>query len=136
MKLIKTLRNLVLALVMVSPLIMKAQDIKIKDVKFPAGKTATTINSTVTGYETVDYMLKAKAGQTLSVKLKSNRGSNGFNILAPGSQDEAIFVSTSQGNSYTGQTTKDGYYKIRVYLMRVDARRKVKATYSLSVSIK
>ena len=79
--------------------------------------------------------MDASAGQTLKVKLKTSNASNNFNILPPGSEDDAIYNVSIEGTSYTGKLQQSGEYKIRVYLMRNDARRNATANYTLTVSI-
>lgn len=136
MKHIQSLKNLFVALLLVCPMVMMAQDIQTKAIKFAKGKSSASVSGTVTGYQVIDYVVAAKKGQTLKVSLKTNKTSNFFNILAPGSQDEAFFNSSSTGqNTYSGSLDKDGNYKVRVYLFRNAARNKVKATYTLAVSV-
>lgn len=106
-----------------------------KNVAFPRGKSSTVLAGSVKGYASVDYVINAKAGQNLKVNLATNKGSNYFNILPPGSNDVAIYNSSNGGNSYSGVLDQSGNYKIRVYLMRSDARRNVTANYKLSIAI-
>lgn len=107
-----------------------------KAVKFAPGKSSAVITGSVTGYQTIDYTVSAKENQTLKVDFKSNKTGNFFNVLPPGSQDEAIFVGSNEGNSFGGTLSLTGTYKIRVYLMRNDARKNVKANYTLNVSVR
>ncbi|MFZ1900567.1 MAG: hypothetical protein WAU35_08730, partial [Azonexus sp.] len=53
-------------------------------VHFAKGATSTVIKGQVKGYHYVDYQLRAGAGQTLSVEMKTGNGANYFNILPPG----------------------------------------------------
>ncbi len=117
------------------PLILLAQDMQVKAIKFEAGKSSATVTGSITGYQTVDYKMDARAGQTLKVKLKTSNASNNFNILPPGSEDDAIYNGSIEGTSYTGKLQQSGEYKIRVYLMRNDARRNATANYTLTVSL-
>ena len=107
-----------------------------KAVKFAVGKSSATITGSVTGYQTIDYTVSAKENQTLKVDFKTNKQSNFFNVLPPGSDDESIFTGSNEGNSFAGTLSQTGTYKIRVYLMRNDARRNVKANYTLNISVK
>jgi hypothetical protein len=83
----------------------------------------------------VDYVLGARAGQKMNVSLATNNGANYFNVLPPDSNDEALFVGSSDGNKWTGALPTDGEYKVRVYLMRSAARRNETANYTLTVGI-
>jgi hypothetical protein len=107
-----------------------------KSIQFAAGASSATITATLVGDETVDYTVRAAAGQTLAVTLKHTGSRPEFNVLPPGSNDVAFFNSSMTGEpSYTGMLADDGTYSIRVYLMRAAARRKEKSTYTLTVSI-
>jgi len=112
-----------------------AGDIQTKAVQFAQGKSSATIKGTIKGDQTIDYTLRAKAGQTMSVKLATNKGANYFNVLPPGSNDVAIFIGQNEGNEWTGALPADGEYKVRVYLMRSAARRNETANYTLTVGI-
>ena len=89
----------------------------------------------VKGYKTVDYKLRARAGQAMYVTLKTSNASNYFNVLPPGSSDAALFVGSSGGNEWSGPLPADGEYAVRVYLMRNAARRNETANYTLTVGI-
>jgi hypothetical protein len=107
-----------------------------KPIQFAAGASSATITASVVGDETVDYTVRAAAGQTLAVTLKATGSRPEFNVLPPGSNDVAFFNSSTSGTpSYTGTLADDGTYSIRVYLMRAAARRKEKSSYALTVSI-
>jgi hypothetical protein len=110
-------------------------EIQTTPVQFKKGASSTTIKGTIKGDQTIDYTLRAKAGQTMSVKLATSKGANYFNVLPPGSNDEALFVGSSGGNEWTGALPADGEYKLRVYLMRSAARRNEAANYTLTVGI-
>lgn len=112
-----------------------AADIQTKPLQFAKGSSAATIKGSLKGEQTIDYTLRAKAGQTMSVKLATSKGANYFNVLPPGSNDEALFVGSSGGYEWTGALPADGEYKVRVYLMRSAARRNETANYTLTVGI-
>ena len=113
----------------------QADEILTQAVRFAKGQSSATIEGTVKGYQTIDYTLRARAGQNMNVTLKTSNGANYFNVLPPGSNDEAIFVGSSDGNDWAGVLPADGDYKIRVYLMRSAARRNEVASYTLTVGI-
>jgi hypothetical protein len=103
--------------------------------QFAKGTSAATVTDSLKGDKTIDYTLRAKAGQTITVTLRTSNGANYFNVLPPGSNDVAFFVGSTSGNEFTGVLPTDGEYKIRVYLMRSAARRNEKADYTLTVGI-
>ena len=71
-------------------------------VQFAKGATSAVIKGQIKGYHYVDYQLRAGAGQTLSVEMKTGNGANYFNILPPGSGDVAMFVGSMSGNRFSG----------------------------------
>jgi hypothetical protein len=111
-----------------------AQEIRREPVHFKAGSSSATIKGTIKGDQTVDYVLGAKAGQTMSVTLTTSSGANSFNVLPPGSE-AAIAIGANLGNAWTGSLPVDGDYTVRVFLMRSAARRNETAQYTLDVGI-
>lgn len=95
----------------------------------------TVVESSLTGYEVIDYRVAAMAGQSLSVALETDSGANYFNIIPPDSENEAIFVGSTSGNHFAAELDLDGDWTIRVYQMRAAARRGATATFTLSVGV-
>jgi hypothetical protein len=129
------LLSVVASLLLMTSSLAYAGGIETRAVQFAKGKSSATIKGTIQGDQTIDYTLRARAGQTMSVKLATSKGANYFNVLPPGSNDEALFVGSSGGNEWTGTLPADGEYKLRVYLMRSAARRNEAANYTLTVGI-
>ena len=100
-------------------------------VHFAKGTTGSTIKGYVKGYDTVNYKLGAKAGQSMGIGLKSSKAF--FTIIAPGKK--VIFDGTIKGNSYLDTLPASGTYTIQVYLMRNEARRGTNAPYTLEIGI-
>lgn len=111
-----------------------AADIRQERVHFKAGASSATITGAIKGNQTIDYVLGAKAGQTMSVSLKTNNGANSFNVLPPGSE-AAIAIGANLDNAWSGSLPVDGDYTVRVFLMRSAARRNETAQYTLDVGI-
>jgi hypothetical protein len=109
--------------------------IREQQVQFKKGTSATSIKGKIKGDQTVDYLLTAKAGQTMVAKLTTSNRSAYFNVLPQGA-GEAIFIGSSAGDKFEGALPADGTYAIRVYLMRNASRRNETANYRLDVSIK
>lgn len=117
-----------------SSLSFAAEPIKAQQIRFTVGASSASVKGSISGDKIVDYKLRARSGQTMSVKLKSNSTSNYFNVLPPGSES-AVFIGSTSGNEWTGTLTADGEYTVRVYLMRSAARRHESAKYTLTVGI-
>jgi hypothetical protein len=112
-----------------------ADDIRTERVHFKKGATSTTVEGQIKGYEGVDYVLGARAGQAMNVSMATDNTANYFNIIAPGKTDEAMFIGSTSGNQFEGTLPADGDYKVRVYLMRSAARRGEVANYRLEMII-
>jgi hypothetical protein len=111
-----------------------ADAIRKETVQFAKGASEATVKGVLKGDQTVDYRVRAGAGQTLTVALKGSNAQNYFNILPPGSADVAMFVG-QDGGGYKGVLPTDGDYTIRIYLMRAAARRNEASNYALTVGV-
>lgn len=116
----------VLAIVLTAMPSVSAQTKKV-NVNFKPGTSGGAYNNTVTGYGTVDFYVKAKAGQTMSVKLTSPNTFLYFNVLSGSGDGEAIADNAREVTEWSGQLPADGTYVIRVYLVRAEARRNKRA---------
>jgi hypothetical protein len=122
-------------LVLPAPWLAAAEDeTRVEAVQFAKGMSSKTVTGTIEGWQTVEYRLGARTGQTMKVTLRSNNSANFFNVTAPGT-DTALFIGADRGNHFSGSLPADGTYKVLVYLMRNEARRGESAHYSLSFSI-
>lgn len=127
---------LVAGIVLLLPAPSAAQDdIRTERVQFARGATSATVESSIRGYDAVDYLLGASAGQYMNVSMATDNSANYFNILAPGETDVAMFIGSTSGNQYEGTLPASGDYTIRVYLMRSAARRGEVANYRLEMII-
>jgi hypothetical protein len=111
-----------------------ADAIRKETVQFAKGSSEAAIKGALKGDQTVDYRVRAGAGQTLTVVLKGSNAQNYFNVLPPGSTDVAMFVG-QDGGGYKGMLPTDGDYTVRVYLMRPAARRNETSNYTLTVGV-
>ncbi|MEJ8855595.1 hypothetical protein WKW79_13500 [Variovorax robiniae] len=82
-----------------------------------------------------DHVLRARAGQTMTVNLESPSKSIYFNVLPPDSE-EALYQGEIGGEPrWTGTLPKDGIYRVRVYLNRAASRQRAAAQYTLRVGV-
>jgi hypothetical protein len=86
-----------------------AGGIRKEPVRFEKGASQAAIKARIQGDETVDYILRAGAGQTLAVALKKTNPQNYFNVLPPGTQEVAMFGGDS-GADFKGMLPTDGDY--------------------------
>ena len=108
---------------------------KPEQVLFAAGKSSKTVTGSVQGQASMDYLVTAKAGQSLSVSLKSGNASANFNVNSPGTE-LALFNGSSSGNTLKNRRLpKDGTYVVRVYLMGNAADSKQKVDFTLDIGV-
>jgi len=112
-----------------------AEGIRKVPVHFKKGASQASIQGHIKGRETIDYILRARAGQTMTVNLKTSHPGTYFNLLPPGSSNEAIFIGQVAGSHFEGKLPQDGDYTIRVYLIPAAARRNESAKYTLTVKV-
>ena len=113
---------------------LAADGIESRPLKFAKGASSATVKGSIAGRQTIDYKLRAKAGQTMTVSLKSGNPGLAFNVLPPGSKDVAIEGAIGL-QDWSGALPADGEYTVRTYLDRAGARRGEKASYTLTVAI-
>ncbi|MGB8817696.1 MAG: SH3 domain-containing protein [Rhizobiaceae bacterium] len=131
----KKLFALLSILAVLVPAGVYAQGIERQRLRFAPGSTQSVITDEIAGRQTVDYIVSARRGQTISIRFAPSSGAAFFNLLAP--SGDALFVGQAQGNPgrYTARLGVSGDYAIRVYLVRAAARRGESASFRLTVSI-
>ena len=112
-----------------------ADDIRTQRVNFAHGSNSAVVEGSITGYQTIDYVLGASKGQYMNVSMATRNTATYFNILAPGDSEVAFFNGSVSENQYEGTLPASGDYRIRVYMMRSAARRNEKADYRLEMII-
>lgn len=114
-----------------------ADESRTETLRFAKGATGTSVTSSITGYNSVNYKLTAKAGQHMVIKLSTSNTATYFNIYAPGSGpgDEAMYIGSISGDRFSGQLPDSGTYTVQIYMMRSAARRNETANYKLRVDI-
>jgi hypothetical protein len=122
-------------LLLTAPMVFAADGIRTEQVHFKKGANSAVVEASIKGYETVDYVLHARAGQHMNVSLATKHGATYFNILAPGENEVAMFNGSVSQNQYKGTLPASGDYKIRVYMMRSAARRNEVAHYRLEMIV-
>ena len=110
-------------------------DIPIERVEFDPGANAITIADSIQGTESVDYVVKARAGQPLDVAMETANAAAYFNLIEPGETDVAVHIGSVAGNHFAGTAEETGDYRIRVYMLRSAARREEKADYRIDITL-
>lgn len=106
-------------------------------IQFAKGKSSASVSGKVQGSHYVDHVLRASAGQTMTVDFKASKGAAYFNLLPPGGTGEtpSLFNGSMDGDHFKGTLPSDGDYTIRVYLMGAAEDSDKPVTYTLKVSI-
>ena len=104
-------------------------------VTFARGATSATLKGSIKGNEYRDYIVNARAGQAMMVRLTNPDGRAYFNVMAPGSTGEAVFIGSTQGSSFIGPVPGTGANTVRVYQMRASGRRGEVANYTITIGV-
>lgn len=103
-------------------------------VKFRPGAISATLSGRIKGYDGVNYLFDARAGQVVSILFSPKNRSCYFNVFGPGA-DTAVHIGSSNGNEFGANLTASGQYRAQVYLMRNAARRGETCKYSMTIEI-
>ena len=102
-------------------------------VKFQSGHSSATLKGRIVGFDTKDYVVGAKAGQAMTLRLSSSNTSTYFVIYSINGRA----TDMNETREWSETLSESGDYLIRVFLMRSAARRKgAAANFTLSISIK
>lgn len=115
-----------------------AQETVTERVQFPPGQSGTTIRGALEGYDSIEYLLGAAAGQRMVVNMTAANPSTYFNIFAPGDapgRSAAMFIAATSGLMYDGILSTSGDYTVQVFINRNAARRDETTSYSLDIRI-
>jgi hypothetical protein len=104
------------------------------NVAFAKGASSATLKGSIKGDQDHSYLVDARAGQTMKVKLTSTKGSAEMNVFAPGN-DTAISLGADDPYNVTAVLPTTGRYKVQVYQMRAMARRGETASYTLNIAV-
>ncbi|HEX8247746.1 MAG TPA: hypothetical protein VF599_06225 [Pyrinomonadaceae bacterium] len=99
-------------------------------VRFARGASSATLRGRIVGYKYVDYIIGARSGQTIKLKLQTT-GSAEIVLFTPSDEN----VDGANGLEYTGEIESTGDYKIRILQPRAFARRNNASNYTLRISI-
>jgi hypothetical protein len=102
-------------------------------VKFAKNADHATLKGTLKGpaKRSADYVVDAKAGQTLTVALQAkNKGTTFFNVFAPGAPDR----ETEGKSSAELKVPADGAYTVRVFLTSSASSQGASSSYELTLT--
>ncbi len=103
-------------------------------VNFAAGTSGATVRGTIRGYAYRDYIVRASGGQRIGLKLTTANEFTVFVVFLPNGDN---LEGATEMSDFNGKLPVNGDYKIRVMMMRAEARRKGSiSNYQLRISIK
>lgn len=115
-----------------SPVAAQQPDAPPTLLRFDPGQTETVVRGTVSGYQTVSYVFDAGSGQDATVRLEHpGQAALYHDLIAP--SGNTIFTGSIEGQRFQGQLRERGRYQVRVYLMRNDARRGKRVSFTLRI---
>ena len=91
-------------------------------VRFPAGASGVELGGRLNSGDAVNYLLGARAGQVLSVRLLPDDADTHFNVFQPGGA--ILYESSGDGpdrNAYRGQLRASGDHTVTVYYIGPEA---------------
>ena len=94
-----------------------------------------TVSASISGHESVTYLLEARTGQSLDIRLASNNIHSNLRITAPAAP-RALHDGAGSNPQYSGVLPRDGIYRIRVFLNPAAADNKEMADFSLNIRLK
>ena len=119
-------------MLLVLPLSIFAQSAP-ERVKFQSRHSSATLKGRIVGFDAKDYVVGAKAGQTMALRLASSHTSTYFVIYSINGRA----TDMNETREWSETLSESGDYLIRVFMMRSAARRKgAAANFALSISIK
>lgn len=102
-------------------------------ISFDRGASAATLTAQLD--EGHDYVLGARAGQSLAVVLDAPSGVY-FNVLPPHGREALVNTSVTGDVRWTGNVQQDGDYTIRVYQMRAATRQGRNPTFTITLAVR
>ncbi len=103
-------------------------------VTFDRGADTAAFEGKLTGAGYVDYILGARADQTMYVAFDAH-GSAAFDVLPPGGAGNVVYNGAIDGNDATIRLRADGDYAIRIYLTGNDRETGATVPYVFTVTV-
>ncbi|MFV8781760.1 hypothetical protein ACNKU7_04995 [Microbulbifer sp. SA54] len=98
------------------------------------GMQATQVAASIRGYQTIEYLVEAKTGQSLALDLHSNNIASAFRITAPAAP-RAMHSASGQSSRFKGTLPRDGTYRIEIFLKDHAAENGERAAFSLDIRL-
>ena len=103
----------------------------VERVRFKKGATSATVKGKLIGYSVNDYLINAREGQRMRLKVKSTNPNVYFMIYSV----DGMETQQIEMREFDDILSTTGDYRVRVFVTRAEARRSLRAEYSLVVKI-
>jgi len=124
----RSIHSLALATVLLlTPTALSMQRTVVRRVRFPRGRTTLVLKGTIVNNAMNQYLLNARAGQTMSVQVTSPRGKAWFDVY-PRNDRGALDDSAEDVQAWEGKLPQSGDYVISVYSDEGNTRYTLKVT--------
>lgn len=116
---------------------MAQADVPSAAVNFKKGTSSAVLQGKLQGnkVEARDYVVRAGAGQMMTVQMETKSTSTYFNVLPPGSEEALYRGEMADGPRWTGALPASGDFRVRVFLNRAAARQGKSSSYVLRISV-
>jgi hypothetical protein len=101
-------------------------------VRFKKGANSASVIGQISDYKYIDYIVRAKSGQTMKVSLKSTHASCSFAVFY---SDMKNVSDAADVRNLERNVDVDDDYIIRVLMPRSAARRRESANFTLRIEI-
>ncbi|WGL16731.1 hypothetical protein PVT68_00145 [Microbulbifer bruguierae] len=104
-------------------------------VQNPDNHHGVRVTATISGQQTIEYLIDAKTGQSLALDILSNNARAAYRITAPAAP-RALHKGHGQQSSYSVTLPRDGTYRVLIYLQDSAASAGESAEFALSFQLR
>ncbi|WP_226664850.1 hypothetical protein [Microbulbifer aggregans] len=112
----------------------RSERVLFSDAESSGGVRATQVKSSIRGYQTMEYLIEAKTGQSLDLNLHSNNRASGFRVTAPAAP-RPMHSARGQSARFKGTLPRDGTYRVEIFLKDTAAENGERAAFSLNIRL-
>ena len=120
--------------VLAAGVITRAEDAPKKPQRIEASAGEVTQKGEIKGEESLEYVISAQVGQSLSIVLEASNRSAHFDVVGPGSETP-FYVGAVSGDRFQQNVRENGDHLVRVYIVRRAARKGESASYSIAFKL-
>lgn len=92
------------------------------------------VKAHIRGFQTIEYLIEARTGQSLTLNLRSDNTQSGFRITAPAAP-KAMHSASGQQPFFDTTLPRDGTYRVVIFLQDNAAENGESAVFSLYIRL-